>query len=130
MFSKSLVVSLFFLGLTSSINAIPVPRDVESDAVCIPSIVLLIDLILTHFSASRRPRLYRGLHQRYHLCFVQFCVQCHNDLITPAGELVGLIDGGLNIAQAFGAGPSSQSASGTKRSRKSCSVLRNKIVMT
>ncbi|KAH9976266.1 hypothetical protein BGW80DRAFT_1443931 [Lactifluus volemus] len=77
MFSKSLVVSLFFLGLTSSINAIPVPRDVESDA---------------------------------------FCVQGHNDLITPDGELVGLMDGGLNIAQAFGAGPSSQSTSGTKRS--------------
>ena len=118
MFSKSLVISLFFLSLTSSINAIPVPRNVESDAVCIPSIVLLIDLILTHFSASRRPL---SLLRWYHLCFVQLCVQYHNDLITPAGDLLGLVDDGLNLGQELGLLPSSQSS--TKRQGKSCSCF-------
>jgi hypothetical protein len=121
MFSKSLVVSLFFLSLTSSINAVPVPRSVESDAVCIPSIVLLIDLILTDFSGCRRP-LSRPLLRRYRLCFVQFCIQDHNDLATPAGDLLGLIDDGLNIGQALGVVPSSQSS--TKRQGKPYSVLR------
>ncbi|KAH9976277.1 hypothetical protein BGW80DRAFT_910614 [Lactifluus volemus] len=77
MFSKSLVVSLFFLGLTSSINAIPVPRDVGSDA----------------------PLAGRGIFS----------------IISDVGDVVGLIDDGLNIAQTLGAGPSSQSTSGTKR---------------
>ena len=119
MFSKSLVISLFFLSLTSSINAIPVPRNVESDAVRISSVVLLIGLILTHFSASRRPL---SLIRWYRLCFVQLYVQDHNDLITPAGDLLGLVDDGLNLGQELGLLPSSQSS--TKRQGKPDSVLR------
>jgi hypothetical protein len=85
--------------------------------------VLLIDLIPICFTGSLRP-LSRPLLRRYRLCFVQFCVQDNNDLIPPAGDLLGLIDDGLNVAQALGVVPSGQSSTGTKRGRKSHSVLR------
>jgi hypothetical protein len=85
------------------------------------SAVLLIDLILTCFTGSLRP-LSRPLLRRYRLRFVQFCVQDHNDLVTPAGDLLGLIDEGLNIGQALGVVPPSQSSA--KRQGKPCSVLR------
>ncbi|KAH9976269.1 hypothetical protein BGW80DRAFT_1457099 [Lactifluus volemus] len=55
MLSKAFIVSLYFLALTSSINAIPAPQDVRSDAVCTSSAVLLVDLILIRFVASHYP---------------------------------------------------------------------------
>jgi hypothetical protein len=83
--------------------------------VCTASTVLLTDLILIYFTGWR---LFPFLLLRYRLCFVQFCVQDHNDLITSGGDLGGLINVEL--------GSPSQSTSNRnlKRSRKSYSVLR------
>jgi hypothetical protein len=90
----------------------------DAAGVCTASTVLLIDLILICFSGSRHPL---SLLRWYGLFFVQLCVQDYNDMTTPAGDLLGLVDDGLNIGQELGLLPSSQS--NTKRQCKSYSVL-------
>jgi hypothetical protein len=86
--------------------------------VCTASTLLLIDFILIFFTGSCYPL---SLLRWYGLFFVQLCVQDDNDLLSLAGDLLGLVDDGLNIGQELGLLPSSQSS--TKRQRKSYLVL-------